>query len=106
MYPIPNALPYVSAKAGVIGFTRVLATEVGLHNITVNAILVGLYPHEIEGFENMEELSAQAISLQALKRIGKPEDLSPAVVFLASDEGGWITGQAIAVDGGLVRAGG
>ena len=106
MYPIPNALPYVSAKAGAIGFTRVLATEVGLHNITVNAILVGLYPHEVEGFENMEELSAQAISLQALKRIGKPEDLSPAVVFLASEEGGWITGQALAVDGGLVRAGG
>lgn len=106
MLGFPHLLPYVSAKAGVVGFTRTLATEVGAHNITVNAILVGLFPHELEGFENMEQLSAQVMPLQALKRMGKPEDLSPSVVFLASDEGGWITGQAIAVDGGLVRSGG
>lgn len=102
----PNLLPYVSAKAGAIGFTRTLATELGPHNITVNAILVGLFPHDIAGFENMGEISAQVLAMQALKRIGKPDDLSPSVVFLASDAGGWITGQAIAVDGGLVRSGG
>lgn len=102
----PNLLPYVSAKAGAIGFTRTLATELGPHNITVNAILVGLFPHDIAGFENMGEISAQVLTMQALKRIGKPDDLSPSVVFLASDAGGWITGQAIAVDGGLVRSGG
>lgn len=106
MLGFPHLLPYVSAKAGVIGFTRTLATEVGPHNITVNAILVGLFPHEIAGFENMDAISAQVIALQALKRTGTPDDLSPSVVFLASDEGGWITGQAIAVDGGLVRSGG
>jgi len=106
MLGFPNLLPYVSAKAGVVGFTRSLATEVGPHNITVNAILVGLFPHALEGFENMEELSAQVMPLQALKRMGKPEDLSPSVVFLASDEARWITGQVIAVDGGLVRSGG
>lgn len=102
----PNLLPYVSAKAGAIGFTRTLATELGPHNITVNAILVGLFPHDIAGFENMGEISAQVLAMQALKRIGKPDDLSPSVVFLASDAGGWITGQTIAVDGGLVRSGG
>jgi len=105
----PNLLPYVSAKAGVVGFTRSLATEVGAHNITVNAILAGLYPHEVagdRGFENMDAISSFIVAMQALKRVGKPEDLSPSVVFLSSDESGWITGQVIAVDGGLVRSGG
>jgi 3-oxoacyl-[acyl-carrier protein] reductase len=76
------------------------------HNITVNAILVVLFPHEIAGFENMDAISAQCIALQSLNRTGTPDDLSPSVVFLASDESGWITGQAIAVNGGLIGSGG
>ncbi|MGK2850876.1 MAG: SDR family oxidoreductase [Candidatus Limnocylindrales bacterium] len=106
MIGMPNFLPYVSAKAGVIGFTRSLATEVGGDNITVNAVIVGLYPHEIAGLDNMEAMTEMVKGMQALKRIGQPDDLSPAVVFLASDDARWITGQAIAVDGGLVRSGG
>lgn len=102
----PNFLPYVSAKAGVIGFTRSLATEVGPDGINVNAIIVGLYPHEIAGLGDMEAMTEQVKAMQAIKRVGQPEDLSPAVVFLSSDEANWITGQAIAVDGGLVRSGG
>lgn len=46
------------------------------------------------------------MGMQALKRVGQPDDLSPTVAFLACDDAGWITGQAIAVDGGLVRSGG
>jgi len=106
MIGMPNFLPYVSAKAGVIGFTRSLATELGADNITVNAILVGLFPHEIAGLDNMEAMTETVMGMQALKRIGQPDDLSPTVAFLASDDAGWITGQAIAVDGGLVRSGG
>lgn len=106
MIGFPNFLPYISAKAGVIGFTRSLATEVGGDNITVNAVIVGLYPHEIAGLENIDAMAEQVKAMQALKRIGQPDDLSPAVVFLASDDAGWITGQALAVDGGLVRSGG
>lgn len=102
----PNFLHYVSAKAGVIGFTRSLATEVGPDNITVNAVIVGLYPHEIPGLENIEEMAQQVMAMQALKRIAQPEDLSPAIVFFSSEESGWVTGQALAVDGGLVRSGG
>ncbi|WP_290582789.1 SDR family oxidoreductase [Aeromicrobium sp.] len=106
MIGMPNFLPYVSAKAGVIGFTRSLATELGTDNITVNAILVGLFPHEIAGLDNMEAMTEMVMGMQALKRVGQPDDLSPTVAFLASDDAGWITGQAIAVDGGLVRSGG
>lgn len=106
MIGMPNFLPYVSAKAGVIGFTRSLATELGTDNITVNAILVGLFPHEIAGLDNMEAMTEMVMGMQALKRVGQPDDLSPTVAFLASDDAGWVTGQAIAVDGGLVRSGG
>lgn len=106
MLGFANFLPYVSAKAGVIGFTRALATEVGAYDINVNAVIVGLFPHEIAGLENMEAMGEQVKAMQAFKRIGQPDDLSPVVVFLASDDARWITGQAIAVDGGLVRSGG
>lgn len=104
----PNVLPYASAKAGVIGFTRSLATEVGEYEINVNTILVGFFPHSFPGIpaEALEQITQHVVSRQAFKRSGRPEDLSPVVVFLASDDARWITGQAIAVDGGSNRTGG
>ena len=101
MIGMPNFLPYVSAKAGVIGFTRSLATELGTDNITVNAILVGLFPHEIAGLDNMEAMTEMVMGMQALKRVGQPDDLSPTVAFLASPDAAYITGAVIPVDGGL-----
>lgn len=104
---MPHFLHYVSAKAGVIGFTRSLATEVAADGITVNAVLVGFFPHDFGGgIEGVEELTQAVLGMQAVKRVGGPEDLSPAIVFLSSEESRWITGQALAVDGGLVRSGG
>jgi 3-oxoacyl-[acyl-carrier protein] reductase len=104
---MPMFLHYVSAKAGVIGFTRSLATEVGPEGITVNALLVGFFPHDFGGgIEGVDELTEMVLARQAIKRPARADDLSPTVVFLASEEAGWITGQALAVDGGLVRAGG
>jgi len=101
----PNFLHYVSAKSGAVGFSRALASELGPDNITVNTIMVGLYPHELPGID-IETITEQCKAMQAIKRVGQPEDLSAAIAFFVSEDAGWITGQAIAVDGGLVRTGG
>jgi 3-oxoacyl-[acyl-carrier protein] reductase len=98
--------PYVASKGGVIGFVRSLAGEVGDDGVTVNAIAPTLTrtkgtregPHEQLGlFEAVPRM-------QAIKRPGQPEDLVGAVSFLVSDDAAFITGQTLAVDGGLVRA--
>lgn len=103
-----NFLTHVSAKAGVIGFTRALATEVGEYDINVNAVIVGGFPRRIPGVseEAMEQAIQRTLALQTFKRVAQPKDLSRVVVFLASDDSRWITGQAIAVCGGTVRTGG
>ena len=87
----------------MIGFTRALATELGPYGITVNAVSPGLVASEgvmasphAAAFDFVE-------TLQALKRAGLPEDIGPAVVFLASEEAGWVTGATLNVDGGHVR---
>ncbi len=99
----PNMAAYVAAKGGVWGFTRALATEVGGHGITVNAVAPGLTasdgvlasPHA-EAFDFVQ-------SLQAIPRRGEPADIAPTVAFLCSEEAAWVTGQMIVVDGGHTR---
>jgi NAD(P)-dependent dehydrogenase (short-subunit alcohol dehydrogenase family) len=99
----PNMAPYVAAKGGVIGFTRALATELGPYGITVNAVSPGLTASE--GVLSSPHADAFEFvgSLQALKRQAVPDDIAPAVAFLASEEAGWITGSTVNVDGGHVR---
>jgi NAD(P)-dependent dehydrogenase (short-subunit alcohol dehydrogenase family) len=99
----PNMAPYVAAKGGVIGFTRALATELGPYGITVNAVSPGLTASE--GVLSSPHADAFEFvgSLQALKRRAVPDDIAPAVAFLASEEAGWITGSTVNVDGGHVR---
>jgi pyridoxal 4-dehydrogenase len=99
----PNMAAYVAAKGGVFGFTRALATELGAYKITVNAVCPGLTASEgvmasphAKAFEFVE-------MLQAIKGHGKPDDIAPAVAFLASEEAQWITGQTVNVDAGMVR---
>jgi pyridoxal 4-dehydrogenase len=94
---------YVAAKGGVFGFTRALATELGAYRITVNAVCPGLTASEgvmasphAKAFEFVE-------MLQAIKGHGQPDDIAPAVAFLASEEAQWITGQTVNVDAGMVR---
>jgi 3-oxoacyl-[acyl-carrier protein] reductase len=100
---MPNSSVYAATKAAVDQVTRALAKELGARNIRVNSVAPG---HTLtEGLEAIGMASNETISQitpgTPLGRAGKPEDIVPAVVFLASDAAGWITGERIAASGGL-----
>jgi pyridoxal 4-dehydrogenase len=99
----PNMAAYVAAKGGVFGFTRALATELGKYGITVNAVTPGLTATEGVMASPHQEAFEFVGMLQALPGRGMPDDIAPAVAFLASDDAHWITGQTLNVDGGMVR---
>ena len=95
---------YATAKAAEIGFTRQMASELGKDGITVNSIAPGFMPTSPDYARQWDgyppERQAQIIDGIALKRIGVPEDIAHAVMFLASDYAGFISGQSISVRGG------
>jgi len=92
---------YAATKGGVISFTRSLARELGHFNIHVNAVAPGLIESEV--ISNMPKEKIEAIiKSSSLGRMGKPEEVAQAVLFLASDHANYITGQTIIVDGGIV----
>ena len=97
---------YVAAKAGVTGLTRALARELGPDGIRVNAVLPGwvLTRRQLELWASPEALAGH-MERQCLKRHLAPEDIVETVLFLASGASAMITGQAIAVDGGVVATG-
>lgn len=96
----PGQTNYSAAKAGIIGFTKSLAKEIGPRNITVNAVAPGYVPTDLTA--NLpEELIQRAVELTPLGRLGTVEDVANVVAFLASDEAGFITGQVLRVDGGM-----
>jgi NAD(P)-dependent dehydrogenase (short-subunit alcohol dehydrogenase family) len=100
---VPFASHYVAAKGGVFAFTRSLATELGADGITVNSVAPGLTRTEGTLETRHSEFYEEVAARQAIPRVGEPEDIAPAVAFLASEEARWITGQMIVVDGGLAR---
>jgi len=99
----PNMAAYVAAKGGVFGFTRALATELGKYGITVNAVTPGLTASEGVMASPHKEAFGFVEMLQALPGRATPDDIAPAIAFLASDDAHWITGQTLNVDGGMVR---
>lgn len=92
---------YVAAKAGVIGMTRVWARELGRYNITVNAVAPGFIDTDMTQSmpDKIREIMVGRVPMQ---RMGKPEDVANAFLFLASDEAGYINGTVLSVDGGIV----
>jgi 3-oxoacyl-[acyl-carrier protein] reductase len=96
----PGQTNYAASKAGVIGFTKSLAKELGGRGITVNAIAPGFVPTALTN-DLPEDLKQAAIEHTPLGRFGKPEEIAAAVAFFASDEAGFITGQVLSIDGGL-----
>ena len=92
---------YAAAKAGLIGFTKSIAKEIGSRGITVNAVAPGYVPTELTSGSLTEEMVAALIAATPLKRSGTPEDVAAAVAFLCSPAGGFITGHTLVVDGGL-----
>jgi len=96
----PNRLHYTTSKAGVIGFTRALAREVGEFGITVNAITPGMTQSETQVQSSSDNYLATRINGRALERAQYPEDLVGTVMFLASAASDFMTGQTVNVDGG------
>jgi len=96
----PNRLHYTTSKAGVIGFTRALAREVGGLGITVNAVTPGMTQSETQVASSSGNYLATRIAGRAIERAQYPEDLVGAVMFLASAASDFMTGQTLNVDGG------
>jgi 3-oxoacyl-[acyl-carrier protein] reductase len=99
----PNAVVYTATKGAVDAVTRVLAKELGPRKIRVNSINPGLI--DTEGTHAMGVIGSdsekQYVALTPLGRTGQPDDIAPVAVFLASDDSRWVTGETLAVSGGL-----
>ena len=101
----PNYLHYIASKAGLAGMTNSLARELGPHGITVNAILPGATFTEIPRKTVTPEQKKAIVGMQCIPRPEVPEDLVGVVLFLASPAAGFVTGQALTVDGGATHKG-
>ena len=95
-----SRIHYVTSKAGVLGFTRTLAREVGKDGICVNCVVPGSTLSEEKPAEDVVRMRTAAADERALKRVQRPEDLVGAVLFFASADSDFVTGQSLVVDGG------
>jgi len=91
---------YASTKGAINTLVKYLASALGSRGIRVNAVAPGVIDTDMSNFTKTEAGRDVTLGMQALKRIGKPEDVADVVAFLASDAARWITGASIPVDGG------
>jgi 3-oxoacyl-[acyl-carrier protein] reductase len=96
----PGQTNYSASKAGIIGFTKALARELGSRNVRANVVAPGYVSTQLTDVLP-EDLRASMLASTPLGRLGDPEDVARAVRFLASDDAGYITGEVVLVDGGL-----
>jgi 3-oxoacyl-[acyl-carrier protein] reductase len=96
----PGQTNYAASKAGIIGFSKSLAKELGSRNITVNVVAPGFVPTDLTAVMS-EDLVKQTLAYIPLGRWGEAREIAHAVAFLASDQAGYITGAVIQVDGGI-----
>src|SRR6202008_412647 len=96
----PSILAYASTKGALETLVRNWAAILGPRGIRVNAVAPGVIDTDMSNFTKTEAGREITLGMQALKRIGKPEDVADVVAFLASDAARWITGASIPVDGG------
>jgi 3-oxoacyl-[acyl-carrier protein] reductase len=100
IHPLAGQANYAAAKAGVIGFTKSLATEVAPYNIRVNAVAPGFVATDMTA-SFVEKHREKIMKMIPLGRFGTPDEVAQVVVFLVSDASQYITGQVIQIDGGL-----
>jgi NAD(P)-dependent dehydrogenase (short-subunit alcohol dehydrogenase family) len=102
---LPNMLHYITSKGGLSAMTKALSRELGPKGITVNALAPGLTLSDsiLANADHVAETRAKVVASRAIPRDGHPEDLLGALVFLASDEAAFVTGQTLVVDGGSVN---
>jgi NAD(P)-dependent dehydrogenase (short-subunit alcohol dehydrogenase family) len=102
---LPMMLPYVTSKGAIFALTRALSRELGQHGICVNTLAPGLVLSDsvLENDQHVEFFRGPVLQSRAIRRDAYPEDLFGALVFLASSDSDFITGQTLAVDGGAIN---
>ncbi|QMU57348.1 MAG: SDR family oxidoreductase [Boseongicola sp.] len=102
---LPNMLHYITSKGGLTAMTRALSRELGRSGICVNSLAPGLTLSDSvqENSEHLDQTREKVVASRAIRRDGMPEDLIGALIFLASDDSNFVTGQTLVVDGGSVN---
>ncbi len=101
---LPNGMIYAGVKAGVLGLTRAAAAELGPQRVRVNAICPGSIQTEGVRINVDPAMAAKRLARTPLGRLGEVDDVASAVLFLASDDSSWMTGESVLVDGGATHA--